>query len=573
MPSGQSTLYTNISDEDLKLDVEAYIAAGGNRSAAAKARGLARKTFTDHIKAAEVRFGMTIGRVADGRIEPAEHEKRELPAPGHVARYIFSSVQNNTYLHPGWVNIKAYADWLNELPNSSCEFMVGTFSYALDAYGAKSVKRGSWKPDDGGPWFDPEIVEFIKDSQIELAPGLVWCGQMNILPTTRNPLAGYETYNGRKSNIIPHAKVAMASIPSMPDEGVKFNWSTGTVTQRNYIQKNAGIKAEEGHSYAGLLVEVTHEGDWFVRQLHIDGNSAVYDIGPSDMTDGLGFGCIKVSDGEVRRALGGVKAITWGDIHVAEMEAWVRQLGWGGPDAAMPQERSMLNVLRPDYQIMHDIFSMRSRGHHDMKNFHVMYKKMVDGHDSVEAEIAECATFLGDAARPWCKTVVVPSNHDRHLERWLNDEDPRKDPKNAKYHMTLQRALLDALERKDRLFNLLRFALEGAGAPKKGIQWLHEDESFVLCHDIDGGIESGLHGDRGAGGARGSTRGLTRLGRAVTKGHDHTAAIVDNVYSVGACSKEFAYMAGPSAHSITHVVTFENARRQMVTMWDGKWRA
>lgn len=557
-----------VPEEELKKDVEAYIKAGGNKSAAAKARGLPRQTFQDRLRMAESKLGIALGKVADGRIEQAEHEVRPLPPEGCVARYIFSSVQNNTYLHPGWVNLKAYADWLNLLSDGegqdSCEFIVGTYSYALDAYGAKAVKRGTWKPDSDGPWYDPEIVEYIRDTQIELAPGLVWCGQMNILPTVRNPLSGYETYNGRKSNIIPHAKIAMESIPSMPDEGTKFNWTTGTITQRNYIQKNAGIKAEEGHAYGGLLVEVTSKGDWYVRQLHIDGNGSVYDVGPT------GYRGVKVVGGEVRDLQGkGVESITWGDIHVAEMEPWVRTLGWSGGEG----QDGMLETLHPRYQILHDIYSHRARSHHEIKDFHAMHRKHVRGQDSVEGEIKQCANFLDLAVRPWCTTVVVPSNHDRHLTRWLNDEDPRKDVANARYHIHLQAALLSATERGDRDFNILRYAVEEAGAPKKGIRWLYEDESFVLCKDVDGGIEQGLHGDRGPGGSRGSTRGLTRLGRAVTKGHDHTAAIRDNVYSVGACSLSFEYMKGPSAHSISHVVCFENGRRQMITMWDGKWRA
>lgn len=549
-----------VSEEELKKDVEAYIASGGNKSAAAKARGLPRKTYADRLTVAESKLGITLGRVADGRIEQADHEQRELPAEGEVARYVMTSVQNNTYLHPGWINLKAYADFLE------AEFLVGTYSYALDAYGAKSVKRGSWKPDAEGPWYAPEIEEFINDAQVELAPSLFWCGQMNILPTVNNPLSGYETYNGRASNIIPHAKVAQVSIPSMPDEGTKMNWSTGTITQRNYIQKNAGIKAESGHTYAGVLVEVTSTGDWFVRHLHIDGNGAVYDVGPSTTKPGH---VIKVAGGEVREVTGAVESITWADIHVAEMEPWVRDLGWTAP--SIPP--SLLDALHPRYQIMHDIFSMRSRGHHEMKDFHRMFAKSVRGVDKVEDEAEQCAAFLTDASRPWCTTVIVPSNHDRHLSRWLNEEDPRKDLRNARYHIHLQGAYLAAVEAGDRTFNILQYALEEKGLPKKGFRWLLEDESFVLCKDVDGGIEQGLHGDRGPGGSRGSTRGLTRLGRAVTKGHDHTATIINDVYSVGACSLSFEYMKGPSAHSITHCVCFENGRRQMITMWDGKWRA
>jgi hypothetical protein len=83
---------------------------------------------------------------------------------------------------------------------------------------------------------------------------------MNILPTAVNPLAGLETYTHRKSAIFPHAKVALRSIATMQGEGTKFNYTTGTVTLKNYIQKKEGIKAEHHHRYAALVVEVNHDG-------------------------------------------------------------------------------------------------------------------------------------------------------------------------------------------------------------------------------------------------------------------------------------------------------------------------
>lgn len=550
------------SDETLKHAVNVYMRLGGNKSATARELDVPRKTLSRWIEFAESRFDLDLSSIADGRIGEIEREVAELPEPGQVKRYILTSVQNNTFLHPGWVNLKAYAEWLDALPNGSCEFMVGTFSYAIDAYGAKAVKRGKWKPDVGSLWYAPEIEEHIRDERIELAPGLVWCGEMNILPTAKHPLTGLETYNGRKSNIVPHTKITMESVPSMRREGTKLNFSTGTITMRNYIQKRAGIIAEAHHSYGGLLVEVADNGDWFVRQLHIDHNGQVYDLGPDDGKPGA----VLIADKKVTRGAP-VDSIVWGDIHTAEMEPWVRETGWGASD-----RKGMLDVLRPARQIMHDIFSMRSRGHHEMKDFHALYEKRAAGMDSVEAEVAECAEFLRSSSRKWCETVIVLSNHDRHLNRWLRDEDPRKDLLNAKYHAHLQETLLDAIDRREVSFNVLAFALGEKGLPES-VRFLGEDESFVICRDVDGGIECGLHGDLGSGGARGSTRNLTKLGRPLIKGHDHTAAIRENVYSVGACSLEFPYMKGPSAHSVSHVVTFPNAKRQIVTMWRGRWRA
>lgn len=558
------------SDEELEFIVKTYRETG-SKSAAAEKLGMKRQSLQRTLRDAVTRIGFVDDvkpeSVVGGVVGEAEAAVRPLPEGDGVARYILTSLQNNTYLHPSWTNLAAYAEWLNAIPGSSCEFMVGTFSYDYASYGKMATKRGAAPTEeDNGLWYAEEARPFFKDEAIELAPGLVWAGQMNIMPTAKHPLTGLETYNGRKSNIVPHVKQAMESVPSMADEGTKFNFSTGTIGQRHYIQKQAGIIAEQAHAYGGLLVEVDSTGSWWVRVLRVDSKGRIYDVGPRERYHEGGAPAVRVVDGVVYEDAW-VRAIVWGDIHTAEMEPWVRELGWGS--------HGMLDTLKPREQVMHDIFSMRSRGHHEMKDFHALYKKRVEGSDNVQDEVADCAAFLRFAARPETEIVVVPSNHDRHLTRWLNEEDPRKDLVNARYHVELQHALLTALDHNHAGFNILAFALGREGLPA-GIRFLEEDESHVICKGSEvepGGIECALHGDLGPNGARGSSRNLAKLGRPVIKGHDHTATIRDNVYSVGACSTRFPYMKGPGSHSVTHCVVFENGARQLVTMWDGKWRA
>ncbi|KFH18446.1 hypothetical protein IB60_17220 [Brucella abortus LMN1] len=543
-----------IPDEELELDVQAYYDHEGNRSEAARARGLKRQTYLDRLKMAQSRFGVTLGKVADGRVEAAGSKSRGLPKRGHIRRYILTSIQNNTRLHPGFYNLMALRDYYDGLPRSSCELIVGTYSYQLSSYGPKAVKRGRFNRRRANEelWYAPEAEPYIVDESVELAPGLVWCGEQNILPTARHPLTAFEDYNGRKSNIVPHAKIAMESVASMADEGTKFNYSTGTVTQRNYIQKRAGILAEQKHAYGALLAEVDADGNWWVRQLVIDEDDSVMDVGPS------GCSGIRVQAGLVKEEQV-VAGINWGDAHAAEMDLWVRELCWG--------EGGMLDELRPAYQFMNDIFSMRSRGHHELKDFHRSYSKHVQDEETVEDEVRLTADLIREAHRDFCETVVVPSNHDRHLERWLNEADFRKDPVNAKYFCRLQYQVLDAMDRGDHDFNVLEWALVKAGCPKEA-RFLGLDESFLVM-----GVENGLHGDLGPNGSRGSTRALTKLGRPVNKGHDHTAAIRDGVYSAGSCSLSFPYMKGPNSHSVSHIVTYWNGARAIVTMWGGRWRA
>lgn len=561
--------HPQVSDEELQLDVQAYYDAAGNKSEAARARGLKRITYHDHLVYAEKRLGFRAGKVADGRIGQTEAEQYDLPPRGHVNRYIITSVQNNTHLHPGWLNLLAYAQWLDGLEDGSCRLMVGTYSYQKASYGKKAVKRGTYRGDDGEKeWYAPEVEEYVVDGMVELAPGLMWSGNFNILPTAKNPLTGLDTYNGRRSNIVPHAQTAMESVASMQDEATKFNYTTGTITQRNYLQKRAGIVAEQTHCYGAVIVEVDSDGCWWVRQLEIGQDDAVYDAGPDPVVGGL-----RVQAGEVKAVdlvdRSFVESVNWGDAHASEMEMWVRELAW----STNPDGHSMIDTLRPRYQFMHDVFSMRSRGHHEMKDFHRTYAKHADAEETVLEEMEVTADLLREAGRDFCETVVVSSNHDRHLERWLNEADFRADPMNAKYFCLLQYHVLDAMDAGDQDFSILEWALRREDCPSE-THFLGRDESFVICKDApSGGVECGLHGDEGPNGARGNTRNLTKLGRAVNKGHDHTAAIRQGVYSAGACSLRFPYMHGPTSHSISHIVTFENGARQIVTMYGGKYRA
>lgn len=544
-----------IPDAELQLDVKAYYDCAGNRSEAARSRGLRRATYNDRLKMAEARLDVVLGkRVADGQIHARGSKQRRLPRSGGVARYILTSIQNNTHLHPAFDNLLALRDHLAALPGSSCELIVGTYSYQVSSYGPKAVKRGKFDRHavHEALWYAPAAEPFIVDESVELAPGLVWCGEQNILPTARHPLTAFEDYNGRKSNIVPHAKVAMESVAAMADEAAKFNYSTGTITQRNYIQKRAGILAEQKHAYGALLVEVDADGNWFVRQLVVGDDDSVMDVGP-DGTNGLRAQAGQVTEQPV------VTSITFGDVHAAEMDKWVRERCWG--------PGGMVDELRPRYQFLHDVFSMRSRSHHEADDPHARFRKHVEDEETVEGEVQVTADFLSEAHRDFCETVVVPSNHDRHLTTWLKKADYREDPPNALYFLCLQLETYRAIEKGDRDFSVLEWALRQAGCPR-GVRFMGQDESFVVH-----GVEHGLHGDLGPNGSRGSTRGLTKLGRPLNKGHDHTAAIRDHVYSVGACALRFPYMMGPSSHSVSHVVTYANGSRAIVTMWGGRWRA
>lgn len=524
--------------------IEAYNRLG-TISGTARAANADRGTVRKYLK----QVGLYDNRpMYAGRVGSFEQTSRPLPKVG-VKRYILTCMQNNTKVNQQvWDNILALADHYN------AEVMVATFSYNKSSYGSKATKkgRGPSASDNAEVWYDPEVDDtYICDDQVEIAPGLVWCGEMNILPTAVKPLSGLEVYTERKSGIFPHVKVAMQSIASGKNEATKFNYTTGTITKRNYIQKKEGLKADFHHIYGGLIVEVDTKGNWFVRQLNADKRSVIYDLD------------LKVDDGEVTKGHR-VEAINWGDIHVAMLDHDIAALAWG--------DKGMMNTLQPKFQVMNDLLDFRARNGHTAKRrlIHDRFEAYIMGHDSVEEELGAVASFLNWTDRDFCKTIVVDSNHDRFMMEWLRIGDYRDDPVNAIYFLEAQLHVYKSIADNPRKFvNLLRWAMDRIGALRDNLCFLDEDESFLIKD-----IENGMHGDRGPNGARGTAGNMARLGRRVNRGHEHSAGIFEGTYTAGLTGKnDQIYNVGPSSWSPSHIVTYANGKRAIYTMWGGKWRA
>jgi len=541
----------------IEVIVAAYHRLDGNKTAVAEELGIDRNTVRKYLKEAGVDKPLHSGRLED--LDPVV---MPLPAKNKIARYILTSAQNNTKVHGRfWENLTTYAEFLD------AQLMVSRFTYNKSAYhSAKSVKpgRGPTTEDLSDLWYDPRILPFVcddpstdKSCQYQLAPDLLWCAEMNILPTASRPLSELDSYTKQSSGIFPHAKLAMEPVATAKGEPPKHNYTTGTVTHRNYIQKKAGLKAEFHHAYSALIVEVNSSGEWWLRQLNADSRGTFYDC-PRGVAGG---GALKIEDGEV---IGGCQAegINWGDVHASEIDPVVAEANWG--------KGGIIDELQPRFQFMHDVFSMRSRSHHDVKSYSKMLRKYLTNTDKVEDEVKETTALMRKAARAGTTMVVVCSNHDRHLDRWMDETDFRKDPPNARFYLEAQLAHTLAAE-KGEPWVALPWALTRFNAP--AARYLKQDESFILCPDKGGGIECGWHGDDGPNGTRGSTRAYVKAGRRVNKGHDHSAAIMDGVYSAGACAQSFDYQHGPSTHSVSHIVTWPNGKRTLVTLRAGRWRA
>ena len=517
---------------------ELYSKHGGNVAAIAQEMGLARGTVHHHIE----KMGGIKRPLAAGSVKGTVEEQAKLPTKNHVKRYILTAAQNNTFVNkPFWNNLKALA------AHYDAEILVGTFSYNQNHYGELAVKKDKAKPVEKELWFDPLIEDYISDDRIELGEGLVWCGEMNIMPTSDDPLSGLETYSHRKSAIFPHVKLAMRSVATMQGEGTKLNFTTGAVTLKNYIQKKAGLKAEHHHAYACLVVEVNHEGNWWVRQV----GAAHEDCELQDLD-------VLVKNGAVTTG-NKVESITWGDLHATIIDPVVEKLA-----------QEMLDSLKPSSQFLHDVMEGVSVNHHEAKNPHAKYKAFLRGLSSVSSEVKQTIAKVAAYERPWCKTVVVDSNHDNWITRWLQEHDYRNDPLNARFFLEAQLATYDSMDRGDDRFHMLEWAMQKYGCPKS-ILFLRTDESYKIC---EGKIECGMHGHLGPSGARGTPQNLNRIGRRANTAHTHSAGIYNGLFVAGTSTKlKWDYSHGPSSWSHSHTVTYPSGQRAVITMYSGKWKA
>ena len=457
--------------------------------------------------------------------------------------FVLTSAQSNTRVH------RAFLRSLEHLcHHRDAELHIAQYTYNKAKHGKLSIKPGS-KADTAPLWFDPEITPYISNTSLQLAPDLVWCGELNVLPTMKFPLTQFKTYTRQHSAIVPHAKMAMESVPVMPGIPAKMLYTTGAVTQRNYIQKTAGQVADFHHVFGAMLVEVDDDGTWWARQINAKNDGTFYDLTNYYTPDG-------VEEGQP------VAAMTHGDIH------------WGQRDKdvllAVFKNEGIVDALQPQEQFFHDVIDFTARNHHEIKDGHYWHKMLVAGQEKVEDEFLQLSRWFDLIDRPWSNMFVITSNHDQFMEHWLRDISALKDPTNVSYwhflnwycHQTIHRGV------EPRPF---AYALLSKVNPKilPRFKILHEDESHMIC----GSIEAGLHGHLGPNGARGNPKNLRTVGKANTA-HTHSAGIVEGVYTCGVYGTlRMSYTKGLSSWSHSLIVTYANAKRAILTIKNGKaWR-
>lgn len=465
-------------------------------------------------------------------------------------RWLLTAAQNDTKVHDGfWANLNAYANHLG------AQVLVGPFTYQLGVFTDHTTRNNE---------FAEAVREFLRFDRLECGD-VLFCAEMNTLPTAVRPLSGLHAYTRGHWGVFPHAKIALETVPAMPGSPPPIIMTTGACTVENYIAKKAGIKASFHHVIGATLVEADAQGRHFCRQIN-----AIEDGSFQDLDRVVAKG--RVAAGKR------VAAINWGDIHSAKLDPQVATAAWGiEPAGMMPvptAPASMIDELRPFDQFFHDLFDGESINHWQADKPHERYELHAEGKLDVQSEVAHARAFLRASQRPWCRSHIVESNHDLWISRWLQKIESARDLLNVEAYHRWNLAAFEAGRRQDHDFSIFRHVLrEADGSALEDIDFIPEGTSVLICKDRGGGIECGAHGHRGPNGTRGTTANLSRMGTKINKGHDHTAAIMDGAYSAGVCGPNRRLMKGPGTHTASNIITYPNGKRTIITMQGGAWRA
>lgn len=400
-------------------------------------------------------------------------------------------------------------------------------------------------------WYAPEIEEYLVENNFEIIEGVKALGGLKTQATVINPLSGVDSLSKGNTVILGHPQVALKTIARNDDNYPAIATTTGAITEKFYSSTKAGYKAAFNHSLSAAVFEIDDQGDHFIRHLNFDGNG-FYDIKNYYRTN------------KVNETKNSIQALVTGDEHAVFADAGVRHATYDADD-------SISNTLKPKYIVRHDVLDFFSASHHHKYNIFLKYAKHhSEGQWSVKTELMKTVNYINDTTKDFSTNIIIASNHNEALNRWLNECNPKEDPENALLYHALMYGVLSKTKLVDgKLEQPEPFELFAASLMKQKTMFLSRNQEFKVA-----GVELSMHGDQGVNGSRGSSVQFGNLPDKNITGHSHSPMINKSNYTVGTSSiLRLEYNSGPSTWDHAHCIIYPNGKRQMLFIRNGKWKA
>lgn len=437
--------------------------------------------------------------------------------------HIFTSAQNATAVNQDvWKSILRHRDLLDSI--GGCSLHVIPFRYKNPTSNFQDKEQD---------WWDERVVPHLDTTRHEIESDLVVLGDVKTQPTATWPLENTQVLSGSASCILAHPKMQMHPLPVLEGEHLKMGYTTGACTHANYTDSIAGKKGEFHHQFGFVVVERATDGEVFTRQVRLTsrgiGTDLIYAITPNGVTE--------VSE---------CTSLVLGDIHVGDHDP-----------VAIKAAVKFAEKVKPRYTVLHDVFNGHSVNHHEAKNPFKKFENELAGRTLLQEEINEMNDFLSKFKQEILGTqfVVVRSNHDDFLDRYLRTEDWKADVRNARAYMNLSLAIMNG----DAPNGCIPYAIN---REHPDITCLGLDESFK-----PGKFELAHHGHLGNNGSKGSPKAYSLLPSKSITGHTHAPGSYHGCMVVGTSTKlRVGYNTGASAWRQAHVVEHLDGSAQHILL-------
>lgn len=400
-------------------------------------------------------------------------------------------------------------------------------------------------------WYDDLITEYLVENNFEIIDKIRVLGGLKTAATVANPLTGIEGVSKGYSVILGHPQVALKTLHRIDDKYPAIATTTGAITEKSYSSTKVGFRAKFNHSMSALVLEIDDDGDHFMRHLNFDG-TGFFDLD-------WYYGPKTARKSKVR-----AEALITGDEHAVFFDPEVMEATYKGKDCIVKE-------FKPKYIVRHDLLDFFSASHHHKHDFFLKYAKHhSEGKWSVKNELNKTIEHINKTTPKNTTNIVIASNHNEHIMKWLNEADPKQDPENALLYHYLMYKMLKQTEMGETNVDCPEpFQLYAEPLMKSDTVFLGRNQNFRIAD-----VELSMHGDKGKSGTKGSSKAFSDIPVKNVTGHIHSPCIDKGNYTVGTSSRfDLSYVSGLSSWDHAHCIIYPNGKRQLLFIRNGKWRA
>ena len=457
----------------------------------------------------------------DCKVDAAYHEVKgkELPRSKY---YLITWAQNGTPVHDELLrNMEAYKEFLGA---EMC-VILGRYKNPTSVF-----------TDNRYETWDNKVRLYWDVNRHDIHKFVTILGDVKIQPTAVNPLVGLESITGETTTVVGHPKMHLKPVPVLEGHPKKILVSTGSITVPNYTDSKGGKKAESHHIMGFTIIEIKDEETFFIRQVEATNEGSFIDL------------YYEVENGEVKD-LDRAEAIVWGDTHIGSLN----------PEILTPTE-NLIEDLNIHTEIHHDLVDGASVNNHIINNPIEQYKRWQENKEFVEVELKRAILFL--RRRPETFKIIVQSNHNDRFDRWILNQDWKKDMANAKAYLKYTLATLEGKADK----GIVSYVLEEAFDESELVCLDYDDSKIINTHEI------AHHGHIGSNGSKGSIEQFRKMSTNIILGHYHKPMRLDKVIAVGTSTKlREGYNKGASDWLNSHAIIHKNNKVQHIIFIRGEF--